>query len=97
MANIEPTTDRELLLQVNSDVTAMRTSFSEAVDRLRESVERLTTSFTRMEEQKITVMQKEIDDIKAWMQELKGGWKLAVIIWVVSLAVIGMAIKYYGR
>lgn len=97
MANIPATTEMELLIQVNADVSAMKSDFTAAVDRLRDTVERLATSFNRMEEQKISVMQREIDELKAWKQEIKGGWKLAVVIWTVFIGLIVAAVKYFSK
>lgn len=93
MSKVEPQTDRELLIQVNSDVQSMKSSFAESIDRLRETIDRLALGFQRMEEQKINVIQRDVDELKSWRQEMKGVWKLTTIIWVVGTAIVVWFLK----
>lgn len=91
---IQPQTDREILLQLNSDVKALKGTFTEAVDRLSETIERFGQNMKSMEDEKIAVMRNEIDELKSWRAEIKGGYKLAMLFWAVITAAMIAGAKY---
>jgi hypothetical protein len=91
---MEAITERELLLQLNNDVKHMRETFSDSVDRLSETIDRFGKSMEKIETEKISVMQLEIDSLKAWRQELKGGYKLAMLFWGLITAGIAGLVAY---
>jgi len=81
---MEANTDREILIKLD-----------EQIKRLSESIERLGKSIEDMEEKKIAVIEKKIDDLFAWREQIKGGWKLAMLFW--GLVTIGLiaAVKHF--
>ena len=92
---IEPQTDRELLLQLNGDVRAMKDSFSGSIERLNNTIEKFSESLKVMEEHKLVAIQKEVDELKAWRQELKGGYKLMMIMGGVAAFLLGLLAKAF--
>lgn len=83
---MEANTDREILIRLDGQI-----------ERLSESIERLGKSIEDMEEKKIAVMEKKIDELLSWREQIKGGWKLAMLFWgIVTLSIVA-AIKYYMR
>ena len=50
-----------------------------------------------MEEKKIAVMEKKIEELLSWREQIKGGWKLAMLFWgVVTIGLIA-AIKHFMK
>jgi hypothetical protein len=94
---ISPQTDREILLQLNSDVKALKGSFADAIDRLSETIDRFGENMKTMEEEKISVMRKEIDELKAWRQEIKGGYKLVMLFWAFITAGMISIAKFFFK
>jgi hypothetical protein len=92
---IQPQTDREILLQLNSDVKALKGTFKEVVDRLSETIERFGQNLKVMEDEKISVLTKEVEELKAWRSEIRGGYKLAMLFWAVLTAGMIAAAKYF--
>ncbi len=88
--NIEPKTDRELLLQLNSDVKSMKGEFSGSIERLNDTIEKFADTIKVIEEKKLVAIQKEVDELKSWRQEIKGGYKLAMILGGVVAFVLGL-------
>lgn len=80
---MELNTDRELLIRLDGQI-----------ERLSESIERLGKNLEDMEEKKLAVMQRDIDDLKSWREQIKGGWKLAMLFWGVVTVGIIAAFKY---
>lgn len=99
MAGIEPQSDREILLQLNGEIQNMKTGFAESIDRLSErlsdAIETFGENVKVIEEKKIGTLQKEIDDLKAWKQEMNGGGKLLKILGAIAAFILGaLANKY---
>jgi len=94
---IQPQTDREILLQLNSDVKALKGTFTDAVDRLSETIDRFGTNLKVMEDEKISVLRNEVDELKAWRAEIRGGYKLAMLFWAVITAGMIAAAKYFFK
>ena len=83
---MEANTDREILIRLDGQI-----------ERLSESIERLGKSIEDMEEKKIAVMEKKIDELLSWREQIKGGWKLAMLFWgVVTIGLIA-AIKHFMK
>lgn len=80
---MEPVTDREIMIEIKGELK----SLSEAIDRFSKSL-------SEMEDKKIASIQREVDELKTWRQQITGGWKLALAIWVVFTFAFGVAIKY---
>ena len=80
---MEANTDREILIRLDGQI-----------ERLSESIERLGKSIEDMEVKRIEVMEK-INDLFAWREQIKGGWKLAMLFW--GLVTIGLiaAVKHF--
>jgi len=81
---MEANTDREILIRLDGQI-----------ERLSESIERLGKSIEDMEVKRIEVMEKKINDLFAWREQIKGGWKLAMLFW--GLVTIGLivAVKHF--
>lgn len=94
---LEPQTERELLLQLNSDVKVMKEGFTQSIDRLNETIDEFGETLKVMEEHKLVAIQKEIDELKAWRQELKGGYKLILIFGGVAAFVLGLLANRYWK
>lgn len=94
---IQPQTDREILLQLNADVKSLKGTFAEAVDRLSETIDRFGKNLKIMEDEKIAVLSKEVDELKAWRSEIKGGYKLAMLFWAIVTAGMIAAAKYFFK
>ena len=80
---MEPVTDREIMIEIKGELK----SLSEAIDRFSKSL-------SEMEDKKIASIQREVDELKTWRQQITGGWKLALAIWVVFTFAFGVAIKF---
>lgn len=72
MGAADPQTDRELLLQLNQNVKG-----------LTESINEFSRTLKYLEDKKIAGLEARIDGIDKWRDQISGGWKLAVGIWVV--------------
>jgi len=88
--------DREILLLTKQKVENMEQSFSQAVDRLTDSIKLLGESMKEMEVQRIQKMEGKVADLQADYLQIKGGWRAVVIICTVASAAIGYAIKYFA-
>lgn len=92
---ITPQTEREILLQLNADVKTLKGTFKEAVDRLSDTIDRFGQNLKIMEDEKIAVLTKEVQELKDWRSELRGGYKLAMLFWVFITAAMIAAAKYF--
>lgn len=72
MGAAEPQTDRELLLQLNQQLKG-----------LTESITEFSKTLKYLEDKKIAGLEARIDSFDKWRDQISGGWKLAVGIWVV--------------
>ena len=72
MSTDNPETVREVTFMLKGEI-----------EKLRISVDSLSATFKYWEEKKIAVMEKEIQDLKSWKQQVNGGWKVAAAIWFV--------------
>ena len=50
-----------------------------------------------MEEKKIAVMEKKIDELLSWREQIKGGWKLAMLFWGLAAVGIGLIVKHFMK
>lgn len=94
---MEELTERELLLLTNQKVENMEEKFSDAVDRLTESIKLLGESMKEIEVQRIQKMEAKIANMEAAYLQIKGGWRAVVIISTVLGAAIGYAVKYFSK
>lgn len=67
-----PQNDRELLLQLNQEIKGLALSITEFSKTLK-----------YLEEKRIAGLEERLDSIDKWRDQISGGWKLAVGIWVV--------------
>ena len=72
MGAADPQTDRELLLQLNQQLKG-----------LTESINEFSKTLKYLEDKKIAGLEARIDGFDKWRDQISGGWKLAVGIWVV--------------
>jgi len=79
-------TDREFMIKLESKL-----------DRLSEAIERLGVGLSDLEGRKISAIQEDIADLKNWKAQISGGWKLAVVLWVILTVLAGLAIKNIFR
>ncbi len=81
---MEANTDREILIRLDDQI-----------ERLSESIERLGKSIEDIKVKRIEVKEKKINDLFAWREQIKGGWKLAMLFW--GLVTIGLiaAVKHF--
>ena len=95
---IVPETDRELLIQLNSQVANLEIKVSESFDRLSLAIDNFSNSLKTLEHERLTKMQREIDELKGWRQEMKGAFKLFMLLWVIITGVIVyLVIKVIGK
>lgn len=80
---MEPITDREIMIEIKGELKS-----------LSQAIERFSNALTEIEDKKIAYIQRDLDDIKVWRQQITGGWKLALAIWVVFTFAAGMVIKF---
>jgi hypothetical protein len=83
---MEANTDREILIRLDGQI-----------ERLSESIERLGKSIEDMEEKKIAVIEKKIEDLLSWREQIKGGWKLAMLFWGLAAVGIGLIVKHFMK
>lgn len=77
-------TDREFMIKLEGKL-----------DRLSEAIERLGDGLSTLETQKIAAIQEDIADLKNWKAQISGGWKLAVVLWIVFTFLGGLAVKNF--
>lgn len=95
---IKPETDRELLLQLNSDVRNMKNEFSNSMDRLIETVGRFERALVHLEDGKINSVIKKQEGFDDWKQQISGGWKVVVIIWIIITTIgVGAIVKLFDK
>ena len=86
MGAAEPQTDRELLLQLNQQLKG-----------LADSIHEFSKTLKYLEDKKIAGLEARIDGIDKWRDQISGGWKLAVAIWVVltggAIAIVKAFVK----
>lgn len=78
----DPQTDREMILMA---ITEMKS--------LRDSVNRLTDTFEKFEETKIVSIESRLEKIESWQSQLRGGWKLVLLLWALFTAAVVALIK----
>ena len=83
---MEANTDREILIRLDGQI-----------ERLSESIERLGKSIEDMEVKRIEVMEKKIDELLSWREQIKGGWKLAMLFWGLAAVGIGLIVKHFMK
>lgn len=81
-----PQTDRELLLQLNQEIKGLAASISDFSKTLK-----------YLEDKKIAGLEERLDSIDKWRDQISGGWKLAVGIWVVLTGGAIAAIKAFMK
>lgn len=89
----DPQTDRELLLNLHSKVHSIQLVFDGKIDRLTESIDRLNDTYRELEEKKVANIASEVEIIKVWKNQISGGWKFAVFIWMVLTVVVEIVLK----
>lgn len=82
----DPKTDRELLLQLNGEI-----------ENLAKAIYEFGLTLKELEEKRISGLEKRLVTIENSIEQIKGGWKILVVIWVVLGAVGGWAIKHFIR
>lgn len=82
----DPKTDRELLLKLN-----------DKIEYLADAIQGFGQTLKDLEEKRITDLEKRLIKIENKIEQIKGGWKLLVVLWVVLGAAAGWAIKYFTR
>jgi hypothetical protein len=78
----EPQNDRELLLKLNGEI-----------ENLARSINDFSMILKDIEEKKISALDRRIEIIEAWKNQISGGWKLATVIWVLLTSGIVALIK----
>jgi len=82
----QPQNDRELLLSLNGKLST-----------LADSIDRFSLVLKDLEEKKIANLEKKITELQDWRQQINGGWKLAVVIWVILTAGVVGTIKLISK
>lgn len=84
MTQLEPQTDREILIIVNAKV-----------DQLCESIERFAANLEKLETTKVLKLEERVTKIEKWQSEWGGAYKvLAIIAMILSLV---SAIKVFMK
>lgn len=65
------------------------------LERLSEAIERLGDGLKNLEEKKLTVIEQDLAELKNWKAQINGGWKLAIVLWVVFTFLGGLAVKNF--
>lgn len=86
MTAAAPKTDRELLLKLNGEI-----------QNLAKAIHEFGVTLKDLEEKRISDLEKRLIKIENKIEQIKGGWKLLVVLWVVLGAAAGWAIKYFTR
>lgn len=82
----DPKTDRELLLKLNGEI-----------ENLARAIYQFGQTLKDLEEKRIVDLEKRLIKIENKIEQIKGGWKLLVVLWTVLGAAAGWAIKYFTR
>ena len=83
----QPQTDRELLLKLNGEI-----------ENLSKSIINFSNTLRDIEEKKIAILERRLDEFEKWRSQISGGWKVLVIIWIIVTAIgFGAIIKFVSR
>lgn len=93
----DPQTDRELLLNLHSKVHSIQLVFDGKIDRLTESIDRLNDTYRELEEKKVVVLEERVEEILTWKNQISGGWKFAVAIWMVLTVTVEIVLKIFFK
>lgn len=87
----DPQNDRELLLNLN-------TTLNEKLPVLTKSIDTLSTVIKHLEEKKVASLESQVKELIEWKQQILGGWKLALAIWVIiGAGVAGLISAFLKR
>lgn len=84
--SLKPKSTRELLLSMQSEI-----------HNLAKSIYELSAGLKELEDKRIATMEKRLIDLENFFQQLKGGWKFALIIWAIITACIVGLLKYFTK
>lgn len=82
----DPKTDRELLLKLNGEI-----------ENLAKAIYQFGVTLKELEEKRISDLEKRLIKIENNIEQIRGGWKILVVLWVILGAAGGWAIKYFTR
>lgn len=82
----EPQTDREWLIKVSGQIGT-----------LSENFDHLASKLVEIEEKKIADHEKRLQSIEGLIQQGRGGWKLALILWAFITVAVGWVIKFFTK
>ena len=74
----DPKTDREWMIKLSGQI-----------DSLSHSIDQLADKLVNIEEKKVVSIEKRLIAIENKIEQIKGGWKLLVILWTIFGAVAG--------
>ena len=82
---MEPQTDREFLIRLDSQL-----------GNLAQSIDRFSKMLRELEEKKIATLDSRMESLETWRSQIAGGWKIMVVMWTIASAggVIAL-IKYF--
>lgn len=82
----EPQTDREWLIKV-----------SDQIGVLSENFDKLAKKLVEIEEKKLADHDRRLLAIENIIQQARGGWKLALVLWALITVAVGWGIKYLSK
>jgi len=80
----DPRTDREWMIKLSSQI-----------DELSHSIDQLGEKLVNIEEKKVISIEKRLMAIENKIEQIKGGWKLLMVLWVVFGAVSGWLLNKF--
>lgn len=69
MQEVPLISDREYIISLSGDIR-----------NLSESIDRFSQVITKLEDQRITPMENDLQDLKEWRSEINGTWKAVGIV-----------------
>lgn len=83
----DPQSEREWLIRLSGQI-----------DNLTRSIDGLGDKMVDIERTQIAALRKEIENLKVWKQQISGGWKAIVAVWVIITAIgLGAIIKLFSK
>lgn len=92
---MEPITDREIMIKLDSNVSQLRESINSNVSQLRDAIERFAKALENLEMIKIKDHEDRITKVERFVSEWSGAYKIIAVVGLVLgiIATIKVFIK----
>jgi len=86
----DPQSDREYLLKLDGKFENLEVR----LDNLAHSIDNFGNQLVNLEKSRIASLEQRIIKIENIWQQVRGGWKLAIVLWLILSAVLGWIISW---